>query len=187
MPTTAEQLRELSASAEDRERLLEVAIDQHGSYFLWYFESLCGDAHLAEDLFQQLWIHVHQKFPLAKYDQFGLLRFKAYQLYVDDARKRGVRSFVQPTDELPERLSESITTEAATEEEEKAFKQKFWSQFEKVDLSENQREAFWMAERQGYTVKEIAEHMKKPTSTVHDWIKSVKTKCAAYLNEETQK
>ncbi len=166
-----------------REEALEKAIERFGSYLLWYFKSLCGDEHEAENRLQELWVHVYEKFPLDYICHAGMLKRKAWQIYVDWARKKGVRDFVSFTDEIPDAEANAFHQEASTEEEEKALQGRFWENFPGVDLTDVQMQCFWLKCRQGYTLEEISEQLNVPRSTAQEWIKLVKVKCATYLKE----
>lgn len=174
-----------AAQSHDAESALRSAMDRFGSYLLWYLQDCCGDRHEAENIFQQLWLHVYQKFPVEKYEHLPLLRRKAYQLYVDHVRSRSVRGFVSYTETLPEPEPASFYAEPATDAEEAQFKERFWETFSELDLPEIQREAFWLHCRHGYAIAEVAQKLNAATSTVHDWVKTVKARCGEYLNQES--
>ena len=75
-----------------------------------------------------------------------------------------------------------IFRECATPEEEKNLKNAFWSNFRDAKLTEEQKDAFWLKERYGYTIIDISKHLHIPLSTVGDWINKVKHECATHYN-----
>jgi len=176
-----------AASTEHaKEAALRTAMEKIGGYMLWYLEDCCGERHEAENLFQQLWVSVYQKFPVEKFDHLPLVRRRAYQIYVDFVRSRNTRSFIGYTDQLPEPDPVGFHREASTDREESDLKARFWDMFPGVELEKHHKDAFWLFHRYGFTVAEVADRPDVAPSTVHDWIRQVRTCCQNYLNTEDQ-
>ena len=151
-PKTADSTNH-SASAE-REEALVRAIDHCGRYVLWYFNSLCQDPSLAEDLSQTLWVYVYRKFSEEEFEHIGFLKRKAHQLYIDEMRKRQVRSMVSFVEEPPEAVAAERGEPSNSAEENQLFRE-FWEQFASLSFSEIQKQIFWLHCRYGYTMKEV--------------------------------
>lgn len=165
---------------DHRLALVEQAIDLHHSHLTDYLHSLTRNWHDAQDIAQELWKHILLHFPEEKISQLGILRRKAYQLFVDHYRRRG-RRLETPMDLLPEIPVPARSREAATAQEEQALFVRFWSEFPGVDLSDRQKECLWRYARYGYTIHEIAADLSIPKSTVADWIALARRKIAAQL------
>jgi RNA polymerase sigma factor (sigma-70 family) len=168
-----------------RQDALEAAIDLYGYMLLGYIRRMTQDYHLAEDILQMLWLHVFENFTVAQFSHVPLLRRKARQLVIDEARKRGTRSFVETVEELPEVDGSHVFREAATPEQERALKESFFSIFHGAIFTEPEKDAFWLSERYQYTIKEISEHLHIPQSTIHDWVNKVKRECARCYDKES--
>lgn len=186
MQATEEKKQTDSVSAK-REESLVAAMDMYGGFLFRYLESLTRDTHWAEDLNQSLWTHVYQRFRLNQFKSLPLLKNKAYQLFIDDTRRKKVRGFVHTTDELPESDGSHKYREAGTDAEEAALQKRFWAMFPGLEINEKHKKAFWLKERLGYELKEISSQLNTSTSTTHDWINRVKQQCADYLNQEESK
>ena len=169
-----------------KQKALEEAMNQYGSFLLWYLNNLCADAMLAEDLYQELWVYVYQKYPICDFGHIGFLKRKAYQLYVDAMRKKGVRSFVTITDTLPEPPPQPQSEQPENSAEEQALYERFWDRFAPLNLSETEKRLFWLSAHYGCTLQEVCERMNLSKSTAHDWLKATKIKCLDYLNKESK-
>lgn len=169
-------------ASQPREEALVRAMDHFGTYLLGYFESLCKDRLLAEDLSQQLWVYVYEKFSEKDFEHAGFLKRKAYQLFVDEMRKRGVRSHVTFVEDPPDYPSISDGREPMDAREERELFDSFWEQFDPLNFTDSEKQVFWLSARYGYTMKEVGEKLGIPHSTAHDWLKSVKGRCLQFLN-----
>jgi len=178
-PTPSVSLHEARIDAYER------AIDLFESHTLRYFEHMTRDFHLAEDLSQELWLTIYKRFKTSQFFELGLIMRKAYQVFIDNARKRNVRSFVILSSSPPEAISPPVFAEAFTEEEIQHLKQYWWDMYPCIDLTDTQKDVFWLKEYHGYTIQEISEILHVPTSTAHDWLNSAKRKCAAYMKQYT--
>ncbi len=156
------------------------AIDRHGVYLENYLMNLTRNHADAEDLASQLWVHVLHKFKAEQIGSLPLIRRKAYQLFVDHYRKK-IRRREDIRDELPEQGIRHVGKEAYTSAEEAALRERFWAEYP-IDLPAPQREVIWLSARYGFTIEEIAQRMKLPTSTVGDWLQRGRQKLADHLN-----
>ena len=170
------------ANDQEREALLVQAMDACGGYVLWYLNSLSRDHVLAEDLSQKLWVYVFEKFSPNDYGHIGFLKRKAYQLFLDDTRKRKVRSHVSFVEDPPEPVVRQIEPEPSNSIEEQDLFERFWERFESLNFSDVEKQIFWFSARYGYTMKEIGLKLDISHSTAHDRLKSVKSRCIAFLN-----
>lgn len=163
--------------------LVEQAIDRYGGYLQGYLFDLTKQWQDAEDLLSQLFVHVLHRFPEERIMQVGVLRRKAYQLFVDYWRKK--QRSVPTVDEESghEQPAANVAPEPQTEEEEAAFKARFFSDYD-VGLSEAQKEALWLHARYGYTHVEISKQLGVPSSTIGDWIKHARKRIAERINDE---
>jgi RNA polymerase sigma factor (sigma-70 family) len=165
-----------SSAIEDADRsfdrriaLVEAAIDLHHTHLTDYLHSLAHNWHDAQDIAQELWKHVLLHFPEEKISQFGILRRKAFQIFVDHYRRRK-RKPEAPIDLIPEISTPAQSREAASAEEEEALQERFWSELPGIVLTASQKECLWRHARYGYTIQEIATDLSIPKSTVADWV-----------------
>lgn len=163
-----------------RLRIVEESIDTHGSALLGYLMGLTGNKHDAEDLFDDLWLFVLRRFKDEHIGEFGLLRRKAYQLFIDRYR-RAVRNPVSTVEEVPDKPVIGTAPEAFSEEDEARFKRKFFEDYP-VPLSGLHKECLWLHCRIGYTFKEIAGILDIPSSTVGDKVASARKAFADHFN-----
>ncbi|MGJ8678484.1 MAG: RNA polymerase sigma factor [Akkermansiaceae bacterium] len=163
-----------------RMQIVEKAIDQHGTYLLHYLNSLTKHWQDAEDLQSELWVVVLHQFAEADMMHVGLLRRKAFQVFVDFWRKKR-QSLVFTVDELPEVAAPKTSVEPYTDAEEERFKILFFAEYP-VGLNQEQKDALYLHARFGYTHKEIAEHLGRPASTIGDWLQHARQAFADYLN-----
>lgn len=162
-----------------RMRLVERSIDQHGQYLLHYLHSLTKQWQDAENLYNDMWVFVLNRFAEDKIMHVGFLRRKAYQLFVDYWR-RCQRNLVTTTDELPETEVLPMSDESYSVEDEANFKSRFFAEYA-VNLSTDQQDAVWLYARYGFTYKEIAERLDKPPSTIGDWITHARSLFSDYI------
>jgi len=169
------------ADFDHRFKLVEKAIDEHGMYLeRVYLRGLTKNSHDAEDLANELWLHVLNRFKTEEITDLSRLRRKAYQLFVDYWRRQQ-RNPVTAVEELPDSPVSSNITEPSTHAEEEAFKERFFSEYP-ADLTEDQKTALWLHARMGYTFVEVGQIMQKPQSTVGDWVKQARATLAEHLN-----
>lgn len=173
---------EMSEEVFDRRlAAVEEAIDKYHTHLQHYLYSLTRQWQDAENLLQDLWSYVLLRFDEDKIDHFPLLRRKAYQLFVDHYR-RMVRRKETLSDTIPEMQGKAISRDAYTDEEELALKEKFWSDYPDIDLTNQQKEVLWLYARYGFTYKEIQEKTGVPDSTVGDWIAIARKHIAEAIN-----
>jgi len=77
----------------------------------------------------------------------------------------------------------AVTQHFVSESESDLF-QEFWKQFSELNLLLIDRQIFWLAERNDFTIMEIAERTGIPKSTANDKLRIVKQKCLDYLIEK---
>lgn len=167
-----------------RLKLVEQAIDEHGSYLLSYLKGLTKQKEDAEELFDDLWIWVLNKLPEDRIFHVGVLRRKAYQLFVDRWRKQK-RNPVIVVEDLPDASSPDSSGEALTDAEEQRFRARFFAEYD-VDLTKQQKDVLWLSARMGYTHREISDIVGVPASTVGDCLLKCRQVFADYLNESNQ-
>ena len=156
-----------------RINLVEDSIDRHGDYLLHYLHSLTRQWQDAEDLANDLWVHVLHRFSEDKIMHIGILRRKAYQLFTDFWRKKR-RNPVQTMDTLPETIETTPSLEFYTQDDEDQFKENFFKEYN-LPLCKDQQDALWLYARYGFTYKEVAAKLNKPVSTIGDWIKHARS------------
>lgn len=164
-----------------RVALVMEAYDKFHNYLQSDLYRLTQQWQDAENLLQDLWKHVLHHFPEEHVGKIGILRRKAYQLFVDQYRSRKRRKETI-TDEVPEPQTEQKSSEAFSEAEEAALKERFWSEYPDLPLSDPQKEALWLHARFGYTYQEIAEILDTPKSTIGDWISLARNLLQEELN-----
>jgi len=169
---------------ERRLSLINEAVDKYHVYLVSFVEGICKNHQSAEDIMQEVWIFVLNKFEESKITCLPLLRRKAWQKSIDHYRSQQRRKETS-TDELPEvPVSPAHNSEPHSEEEEKEFERSFWSEFPGIDLSTKQKQILWLHARYGLSYKEIEAKTGIATSTIGDWIKLARSKVATYLNSQ---
>lgn len=170
------------AELEARKKAIECALDEFGTYLLGYFIRRTHDRMLAEDLAQNVWINLFQTTSPELIGEIAIILRKAKQVLVDHYRKANLRAFVAFTANVPEQAAsfEEMAERTASEAE---AKERFWELFPKIQATEAQKEAFWLHYHQGRTLEEISAILKKPVSTVHDWIEKVRAECGRTYEE----
>ncbi|MEM7602433.1 MAG: RNA polymerase sigma factor [Verrucomicrobiota bacterium] len=162
---------------EERRKLLEQAIDTYGLYLQNYLYGLTGQWQDAENLLNDLFVFALHRFSKEKLTHVGMLRRKAYQLFVDLYRKRG-RNPLEAREHLPEQSTPGYH-EGISDEEDAAFKKRFFEEHP-AGLTDLQMDVLWLHARHGYTFKEIGQKLHKPPSTIGDWIKQARAKLAEH-------
>lgn len=175
--------KEAEAVFARRLELVSEAVDLYHEYLQGYLYRLTSQWQDAENLLQDLWQHVLLHFPEGHIRQLGILRRKAWQIFVDFHRSRKRRGEVL-AEEMPEPETSTVSQEAYTQAEEKALRSSFWNGFPGIDLTDQQKEAVWMHARYGFTYKEIEERLGVPSSTVCDWVALARERLAGSLNEQ---
>ena len=170
----------MSDCSDHRLELVEQAINSHGAYLRAFLIGLTRNHHDGEELFDDLWIHVLNRFREEDINKLGLLRFKARQLFIDWWRKQQ-RNPVTAVEHVPEIAAKAVARDPFTEEEEDEFMERFFSEYP-VDLSEGQKIALWAHAHHGLTFLEIGEFLNKPSSTVGDWVKQARILFAEAFN-----
>ena len=161
------------------------AFNLHGNSFLGFFYRKTGNVHVAEELSQQFWHSVYSRFDVVRMTDARLLQRRANDIFVSYTRKNAARAFVAFTDQVPEVAdTASRPTEAFSPVEEMRLQNSFWEQFPGANITDAQKNVFWLKARMGYTVDEISQKLSLPASTVHDWIKRVKAECQRAYNRE---
>ena len=156
---------------EKRMLLVEQSIDLHGGYLFHLLHQWTNNRHDAEDLLNDLWALVLRAFPERKIGQFGLLRRKAYQIFIDHQRRKK-NNPVTAMESLPEAPAAPIT-EPYNDRDEAQFKERFFAEYS-VELDPEKREAVWLYARYGLTYEEIATRFDKSANTIGDWIRQAR-------------
>lgn len=164
-----------------REQAVEKAVDAYGLVLFNYARRLIRDHHLAEDMLQSLWLSVLERFPLEGIMQIGMLKRRLRQIVIDRIRLK-VPQIEEPFECGANDVPDRRVYEPLSATEESCLKELFWRNFQDVQLHGYEKDAFLLKARYGYTIKEVAEHLKAPTSTVSDWIQKVRRVCADSLN-----
>ncbi len=168
---------------ERRVAAVSQCVGDYHTYLLNYLFSLTRQWQDAENLLQDLWRYVLLNFDEDKIHALPLLRRKAYHLFLDHYRRQVRRGEVL-TDEMPEVPVQQPNFAPFTEDGEAALREKFWSEYPGIDLSEKQKEVLWLHARYGFTFKEIEERIGVAASTVGDWIVLGRKKLAEIINNE---
>ena len=120
-------------SIEEKEALLELAMDNWGGRILRFLTLRCRDPELAKDLSQKLWVYVYRSFDPCDYGHIGFLENKARLLWIDHLRHQGRRPDLDFTD-LPLE-PESPCPEPRSAEEEQILFDLFWDQFSGLQIT----------------------------------------------------
>jgi len=179
--TVTEESKELAY--ERRVVAVKESIDQYHSYLRHYLFNMTRQWQDAENLLQDLWKYVLLRFDEDQIGSLPLLRRKAYQLFIDHYR-RIVRRGEALSDTPPEQMTKPMMTEAYSESEESALKEKFWSEYPGIALDEKQKEVLWLHARYGYTYKEIEEKTGIAGSTACDWIAHGRRCLSEFINRQ---
>lgn len=163
-------------------KLLRQSIDDYGTALLNYAQSLCRHNTVdADALFDDLFIYALERFQTEKINNFGALRFKLYQLFVD--RYRAEKSNpVKAVEELPERSGNS-TREAFSQEEEKELMSSFFTEHA-PDISDQDKHLLWQWARLGLTYEELSQETGIPVSTVGDRITRARESITSFVNSQ---
>lgn len=161
--------------------LIEQCLAKYGRYLLLYLYSLTKQWQDAETLLDDLFIYALNKLPEEKLTHIGILRRRAFHMFVDFNRKKK-RNPVVTVAELPDSPCATHPEEPFSLESDTKFKESFFADHP-VDLKPIQKEALWLYARHGYTYKEIAKRLDKPSSTIGDWINHSRKLIADHLNE----
>ena len=172
-------------SQAEKEALLAQAMENCGAYILSYLTGLCHDIHAAEDLAQDLWFYVYKKFSPLDYEHRGFLKNKARQLCIDKFRAQGTRPNLDLENEVAEELAVAKCPEPSTPEEGARLFTSFWESFEGLNLTDYQKQLFWLNVRCGIPIKEVAEKLGIAKSTAHGHLKLVEKQCREYLTHHT--
>lgn len=165
---------------------IEKAVDLYGLRLLHFIQGYTHDHDQAEEILQMLWLNVLENFPTSKILQFGILKKKARQILIDSYRASARRyETFKSMPVLPEIDGGYVFAECASSEEESQLRDAFWSNFRDADLTEEQKDAFWLKERYGYTIIDISKHLHVPASTIGEWINKVKRECAIQYTKES--
>jgi RNA polymerase sigma factor (sigma-70 family) len=173
----------LNCSLDLRTNLVTESFTKYHVYLVDHIYRLCGSHDLAEEVIQELWIHVYGSFKTEHIGCLPILRRKAWQKYVDHYRK--IRRLNEVNSELVvESIEARFSTEPFNESEEEEMEQNFWSEFPEIDLTEAQKKVIWLHARYGYTYAEIEKKMGVTTSTICDWLQKARTKIPEYLGKD---
>ena len=167
-----------------RKVAIEQAVEAYGSRLFNYIRVFINDYHFAEDLLQTLWLTVQEDLSSDQIMQIAMLRRRAQQLIIDSFRRKVPTLEVRMDSKSESASSQKLFLEPFTDSAERHLWKVFWENFEGVQLTDNEKDAFWLKERYGYTINELSEHFKTPRSTVCDWVQKVKRECANYLGQE---
>lgn len=170
------------AAFERKMALVSQAVSDYHAYLREYLYRMTRQWQDAENLLQDLWRHVLLNFDEDKIQCLPLLRRKAYQLFIDHYRRQVRRGEIL-SDELPE-VPVSGARASITDDDEAGLKKKFWADYPKIELTEQQKDALWLHARYGFTFKEIEKQLGVPASTVGDWITLGRKKLAEAINNE---
>jgi RNA polymerase sigma factor (sigma-70 family) len=166
-----------------REIAVGKAYDAYGTILLRYIRRFISNHHLAEDLFQTLWLTVLESFPSRQIMQIGMLKRRVRQIIINRFRTKMLMREIQLVSSDDDSIQQFALAEPRTDEDEEQFKKAFWESFKGVQLTDNEKDAFWLKERYGYTINEISAHFDVPLTTANDWIRKAKRLCAEYLNQ----
>jgi RNA polymerase sigma factor (sigma-70 family) len=167
-----------------RKIAIEQAVEAYGSRLFNFIRVFINDYHIAEDLLQTLWVSVLKDFDSGQILEIAMLRHRAQQLIIDSFRRK-VPTLEVRMDSTPESASShKLFLEPFSDSAEQHLWKVFWENFECVQLTDNEKDAFWLKERYGYTINELSDHFATPRSTVCDWVQKVKRECANYLGQE---
>lgn len=172
----------LDDAFERRMRAVGQSVDDYHAYLVDYLYRLTGQWQDAENLAQDLWRYVIVHFDEDGIRSLPLLRRKAYQLFIDHYRRLTRRGEIL-SDNLPETPAPQ-TPNDFTDEGETALRERFWSDYPGIELTDAQKEALWLHARYGFTCKEIEAILSVPSSTVGDWIKLGRARLAERINRE---
>jgi DNA-directed RNA polymerase specialized sigma24 family protein len=183
---TAAPTETAEAVFERRVAAVSQSVDDFHTYLLKYLFSLTRQWQDAENLLQDLWRYVLLHFDEDKIHALPLLRRKAYHLFLDHYRRQVRRGEVL-SDEVPDVPVQQPDFAPFTEDGEAALRERFWSEYPDIALTEKQKEALWLHARYGFTFKEIEERIGVAASTVGDWIVLGRKKLAEIINNERSK
>jgi RNA polymerase sigma factor (sigma-70 family) len=180
MASAKNENAEANAIFDRRQALVIESAGLYHTYLVNYVRGFAPEEY-AKDVVQELWKYVILSFPEDKIQNVGLLRKKAYQLFIDNYRK--AKALSQAKEKLmlePEREHGEAAFSAKSEDE---LKERFWLEYD-VGLTPEQKEVVWHHARYGMTFEEIETALGIKASTACDWMKTARTKISQKLNNE---
>ena len=168
-------------AAASRKEAFLAAERKFGAFVFRYFRHKARDYHLAEDLYQELWMHVYRSFPTEDFNNPDRLRHKAFQVFVAYTRRAGVRNFLEFRAETPEPTETDQSAMPQNPAEAERFYREFWERFPGLNATEQQKQAFFLRNLAGYTLQEISRQLNVPDSTIHDWLITMTTMCRRHF------
>lgn len=166
--------------AETRElrRLTEAEFDafykRNGRPLMRYITRLCGDATLAEDLFQKaLYLFVRSALPADDEEQMRPYLYRIATNVVHDHWRKSKRQSEEELDES------HVDTTARFEGVE--LRHDFAKTFEK--LTPNERALLWFAHVEGFDHREVAQHVGVKEKSVRVLLHRARRKLAGFLQQ----
>lgn len=143
-----------------------------------------NDWHVSEDVTQKTWMRVYRY--ISKKGETPDTPY-IYRMNKDSAydflRKSQRTVDTQPIDNTP--VLPAVSPSVIPENESDLFRE-FWKQFAELELTPQDKEIFWLAERYDYTMQEISERVGIAKSTVNDRLRRLKQKCLEFLNRKSE-
>lgn len=164
-----------------RHKAFTRAFEELNGYFYRYYCRKFRDPEVAKDVCQDFWLSVYRRIPTEKLGEIGLLKARAREIGVDYIRRKSTRAFV----EFHGEVLEVAGAVAVGEADSAAAQELFWSLVPDVNLTQQQKSAFWMNRRLGYTIEQISQKLSVPVSTIGGWISRAMAECKRSLNKET--
>jgi DNA-directed RNA polymerase specialized sigma24 family protein len=146
---TAVSTETVEALFERRVAAVSHSVDDFLTYLLKYLFSLTRQWQDAENLLQDLWRYVLLNFDEDKIHALPLLRRKAYHLFLDHYRRQVRRGEVL-AEEVPDVPAQQPDFAPFTEDGEAALRERFWSEYPGITLTEKQKEVLWLHARYGF-------------------------------------
>ncbi len=155
----------------DAETGLLMLQERYGARLLHFVQGIVRDAHLAQDVLQEVWQRVYTKHHL--YRQGTNFRAWIFEVARNQARSalRSGRHVPRPVSSLAsgkEEETNQILNSIETHDDRSIEEREFMAEFEKAvaSLSDDYRRVFTLCVRQGTAYAEAGRRLSLPTGTV---------------------
>lgn len=121
----------------------------------------------AEDIFQELWLHVINNFDDNQINSTGLSFFKCNQLIINYYKKNN-KNIIRNCENINFLIEEIESNNDNIYLNQEERKNKFFTQYVNCEITEMEKEILWAKGALNFKLREISEKYQIPQSTIHD-------------------